>query len=72
MVNFLTGYADDLTLQRTICKVADLKAIHSLIAGLLEEVRRHSLVVNKSKCVILVKLVGRSGLDHPKALMLGA
>ncbi|CAE7795483.1 unnamed protein product, partial [Symbiodinium sp. KB8] len=38
VVNFLTGYADDLTLQRTICKVADLKAIHSLIAGLLEEV----------------------------------
>ena len=61
VVNFLTGYADDLTLHRTIRKVADLKAIHGLIAGLLEEVRvrRHSLVVNKSKCVILVKLVGR-------------
>ena len=59
VVHFLTGYADDLAIHRTIRKVADLKAIHGLIAGLLAEVRRHSLVVNKSKCVILVKLVGR-------------
>ena len=58
-VCFLTGYADDLTLHRTMRSVTDLKAIHGLIAGLLEEVKRHSLVVNQSKCVILVKLVGR-------------
>ena len=59
VVNFLTGYKDDLTLHRTIRSVTDVKAIHGLIAGLLEEVRRHSLVVNKSKCFILVKVVGR-------------
>ena len=59
VISFLMGYADDLTLRRTIRSVTDLKAIHGLIAGLLEEVRRHSLVVNQSKCVILVKLVGR-------------
>ena len=55
VIRFLTGYADDLTLHPTIRSVTDLKAIHGLIAGLLEEVRRHSLAVNQYVCLELPK-----------------
>ena len=65
VIRFLTGYADDLTLHPTIRSVTGLKAIHGLIAGLLEEVRRHSLVANQSKCVIL-ELVGREAASIVK------
>ena len=59
VLHFLTGYADDLTLHRTIRSVPDLRAIHRLITSLLEEVKAHKLVVNQSKCVIIAKLAGR-------------
>ena len=59
MLNFLTGYADDLTLHRTIRSERDLRAIHRLFTSLLDEVKAHQLVVNKSKCVIIAKLAGR-------------
>ena len=55
---FLTGYADDFTLHRTIYSRADLTAAHSMITRLLESVARLQLRVNPSKCVILVKLAG--------------
>ena len=58
-VQFLTGYIDDLTLHCTIRSTGDLEEIHRLIGGLLDEVKRHNLVVNKSKCIILPKLVGK-------------
>ena len=60
MLNFLTGYADDLTLHRTIRSERDLRAIHRLITSLLEEVKAHKLVVNQSKCVIVAKLATSS------------
>ena len=41
VVNFLTGYADDLTLHRTIRSEGELRAVHQLIAALLEEVKAH-------------------------------
>ena len=59
VLHFLTGYADDLTLHRTIRSVRDLSAIHRQITSLLEEVKAHKLVVNQSKCVIIAKLAGR-------------
>ena len=59
VVNFLTGYADDLTLHRTIRSERELRAVHQLIAALLEEVKAHQLVVNLSKCVLVAKLAGR-------------
>ena len=55
---FLTGYADDFTIHRTIYSRADLTAALSMISRLLESVARLQLRVNPSKCVILVKLVG--------------
>ena len=59
VVNFLTGYADDLTLHRTIRSERELRAVHQLIAALLEEVKAHQLVINLSKCVLVAKLTGR-------------
>ena len=59
VLRYLTGYADDITLHRTIRSQADLRSAHAMIASLLEAVREHRLVVNTSKCVILVKLAGR-------------
>ena len=47
-----------LTQHRTVRSAKDLLAIHKLIAGLLDKVKKHNLVVNTAKCVILVKLVG--------------
>ncbi|CAE7244681.1 RXLR78 [Symbiodinium sp. CCMP2456] len=60
VVRFLTGYADDLALHRTIRSLKDLQSIHALIGGLLETVKAFGLVVNKAKCVILVKLAGKT------------
>ena len=68
VLHFLTGYADDLTLHRTIRSVRDLRAIHRLTTSLLEEVKAHKLVVNQSKCVIIAKLAGE---HHQQTLVLG-
>ena len=58
VISFLTGYADDLTLRRTIRSVTDLIRPEGhtwSIAGLLEEVRRHSLVVSHTRAASIIK-----------------
>ena len=56
---FLTGYADDLTVHRTIKSVADLEACHELIRALLDSLQAHKLYRNSSKCYILAKFAGK-------------
>ena len=56
---FLTGYADDLTVHRTIRSVADVEACHALIRAILDSLKDHKLVCNRSKCYILAKFAGR-------------
>ena len=56
---FLMGYADDLTVHRTIRSVADVEACHVLIRAVLDSLKDHKLVCNRSKCYILAKFAGR-------------
>ena len=54
----LTGYADDISVPKTIRSRRDLKAAHDLIQALLEAVGRLRLRVNPIKCSIMVRLTG--------------
>ena len=63
---FLTGYADDLTVHRTIRSVADVEACHVLIRAVLESLKDHKLVCNQSKCYILAKFAGRQAASVTK------
>ena len=54
----LTGYADDISVHKTIRSRRDLKLAHDLIQALLEAVRRLRLRVNPAKCSIMVRLSG--------------
>ena len=63
---FLTGYADDLTVHRTIRSVSDLEACHELIRALLESLKRHKLFCNSSKCYVLAKFAGRQAASVTK------
>ena len=54
----LTGYADDISVHKTIRSRRDLKLAHDLIQALLEAVRRLRLRVNPAKCSIVVRLSG--------------
>ena len=59
VLQFLTGYADDLTVHRDIHSWQDLLKAHQLITDLLEVVRQHGFQVNANKCSVMLKLVGR-------------
>ncbi|CAE7222381.1 unnamed protein product, partial [Symbiodinium pilosum] len=63
---FLTGYADDLTVHRTIRSIADLEACHALIRAVLESLKDHKLVCNQSKCYILAKFARRQAASVTK------
>ena len=54
----LTGYADDISVHKTIRSRRDLKLAHDLIQALLEAVGRLRLRVNPAKCSIMVRLSG--------------
>ena len=54
----LTGYADDISVHKTIRSRRDLKLAHDLIQALLEAVRSLRLRVNSAKCSIMVRLSG--------------
>ena len=55
VVDYLTGYADDLTVHREIHSMEDLGRAHALIEQLLALVRKHGFAVNPSKCTMMVK-----------------
>ncbi|CAE7172856.1 RXLR78 [Symbiodinium pilosum] len=63
---FLTGYADDLTVHRTIRSVVDVEACHALIRAVVESLKDHKLVCNQSKCFILAKFAGRQAASVTK------
>ena len=54
-----TGYADDLTIHRTIRSPAELEECHKLIRSLLDSLQQHKLFRNSAKCYILAKLAGK-------------
>ncbi|OLP88109.1 hypothetical protein AK812_SmicGene30586 [Symbiodinium microadriaticum] len=54
----LTGYADDISVHKTIRSRRDLKLVHAMIQALLDAVGRLRLRVNPVKCSIMVKLSG--------------
>ena len=58
VADYLTGYADDLTVHREIHSMEDLGRAHALIEQLLALVRKHGFAVNPSKCTMMVKLEG--------------
>ena len=59
VLQFLTGYADDLTVHRDTHSWQDLLKAHQLITDLLVVVRQHGFQVNANKCSVMLKLVGR-------------
>ena len=61
----LTGYADDISVHKTIRSRRDLKIAHDLIQALLEAVGRLRLRVNSAKCSVMVRL---SGTEAPAVL----
>ena len=63
---FLTGYADDLTVRKTIRSVEDVEACHALIRAILDSLRDHKLVCNQSKCYIFAKFAGRQAASVAK------
>ena len=54
----LTGYADDISVHKTIRSRRDLKMAHDMIQALLAAVGRLRLRVNPVKCSIMVRLSG--------------
>ena len=54
-----TGYADDLTIHRTIRSPAELEECHKLIRSLLDSLQQHKLFRNSAKCYILAKFAGK-------------
>ena len=54
VLQFLTGYADDLTVHREIHSWQDLLQAHQLITNLLVVVRRHGSQVNVNKCSVML------------------
>ena len=54
----LTGYADDISVHKTIRSRRDLQIAHDLIQALLEAVERLRLRVNAAKCSVMVRLTG--------------
>ena len=61
----LTGYADDISVHKTIRSRRDLTIAHDLIQALLEAVGRLRLRVNSAKCSVMVRL---SGTEAPAVL----
>ena len=58
MQQHLTGYADDISVHKTIRSRKDLTIAHELIQALLAAVGRLRLRVNPVKCSIMVRLSG--------------
>ena len=58
--DYFTGYADDLTVHKTIRSVSDLTDCHNLIRALLDSLQQYRLFRNHSKCFILAKFAGRA------------
>ena len=54
----LTGYADDISVHKTIRSRRDLQLAHDLIQALLAAVGRLRLRVNPTKCSVMVRLSG--------------
>ena len=54
----LTGYADDISVHKTIRSRRDLQIAHDLIQALLTAVARLRLRVNAAKCSVMVRLTG--------------
>ena len=73
VLHFLTGYADDLTLHRTIRSVPDLRTIHRLITSLLEEVKQGPQASSKPEQMCHHSQASRSrGAEHhQQTLVLG-
>ena len=61
----LTGYADDISVHKTIRSRRDLQLAHDLIQALLAAVRRLRLRVNPTKCSVMVRL---SGTEAPSVM----
>ena len=61
----LTGYADDISVHKTIRSRRDLQIAHDLIQALLAAVGRLRLRVNSTKCSVMVRL---SGTEAPAVL----
>ena len=61
----LTGYADDISVHKTIRSRRDLQTAHDLIQALLAAVGRLRLRVNSTKCSVMVRL---SGTEAPAVL----
>ncbi|CAE7839381.1 Trpt1 [Symbiodinium sp. KB8] len=61
----LTGYADDISVHKTIRSRRDLQLAHDLIQALLAAVGRLRLRVNPTKCSVMVRL---SGTEAPSVM----
>ena len=61
----LTGYADDISVHKTIRSRRDLQIAHDLIQALLAAVGRLRLRVNSTKCSVMVRL---SGTEAPSVM----
>ncbi|OLP96513.1 hypothetical protein AK812_SmicGene21236 [Symbiodinium microadriaticum] len=61
----LTGYADDISVHKTIRSRRDLQLAHDLIQALLAAVGRLRLRVNSTKCSVMVRL---SGTEAPSVM----
>ncbi|OLP88065.1 LINE-1 retrotransposable element ORF2 protein [Symbiodinium microadriaticum] len=61
----LTGYADDISVHKTIRSRRDLQLAHDLIQALLVAVGRLRLRVNSTKCSVMVRL---SGTEAPSVM----
>ena len=57
--DFFTGYADDLTVHKTIRSVTELEECHNLIRSLLDSLKHHRLFRNSGKCYILAEFAGK-------------
>ena len=61
----LTGYADDISVHKTIRSRRDLQIAHDMIQALLAAVERLRLRVNAAKCSVMVRL---SGTEAPSVM----
>ena len=61
----LTGYADDISVHKTIRSRRDLQIAHDLIQALLAAVGSLRLRVNSAKCSVMVRL---SGTEAPSVM----
>ena len=68
VVDYLTGYADDLTVHREIHSMEDLGGAHALIEQLLALVRKHGFAVKPFK--VYGKARRNAGATRPASVYL--